>query len=169
MNQKLVKTQKVAPDSSEEQSKFMAQHGGCDGEATMRSGNYPKFNHEIADELARLARMSVYWWMPAPEWFWSQDPGTTGDGVERAKISDVLYVTTPEGGLVDLLMYVYVDPSGERFNPDPLACLDTHHCRVSVRFSNYRLASYQVKRRTVESIVEYFAARISGAAPKMRG
>ena len=135
----------------------------------MRSGNYPKFNHEIADELGRLARMSAYWWMPAPEWFRSQDPGTTADGVERAKISNVLYVTTPEGGLVDLLMYVYVNPSGERFNPDLLACLGTHHCRVSFRFSNDRLASYQVKRRIVEPIVEYFAARVSVAAPKMRG
>ena len=134
----------------------------------MRSGNYPKFNHEIADDLGRLARMSAYWWMPAPEWFRSLDPETTGDGVERARVSNVLYVTTPEGGLVDLLLYVYVDPGGERFSPDFLACLDSHHCRVSVRFSNDRLASCQVKRRNVDLIVKYFAERVSVAAPEVR-
>ena len=80
--------------------------------------------------------------MPVPEWFRSDDPETAGDGVERAKISNVLYLTTLEGGLVDLMMYVHVDPIGERFSPDLVACLDTHHCRVSVRFSNDRLVSY---------------------------
>ena len=106
--------------------------------------------------------------MPVPEWFRSDDPEMAGDGVERAKISNVLYLTTPEGGLVDLMMYVHVDPIGERFSPDLVACLDTHHCRVSVRFSNDRLVSYQVKRRTVESIVEYFESRVSVAAPEVR-
>ena len=134
----------------------------------MRSGDYPRYNHEIADGLGRLARMPASWWMPAPGWFRSDDPETAGDGVERARISNLLYVTTPQGGLEDVLMYVYVDPGGERFSPHLLACLDTHHCRVSVRLSNDRLASYQVKRRTVESIVEYFAARGSVAAPEVR-
>ena len=134
----------------------------------MRSGDHPRFNHRIADELGHLARMSAYWWIPAPEWFRSGDPETAGDGVERARIASVLYVTTPEGGLVDLLMYVHVDPRGERFSPDLLACLDTHHRRVSVRFANDRLASCYVKRRKVESIVEYFAARVAIAAPEVR-
>ena len=139
-----------------------------DKEATMRSGNYPKYIHGIADGLSRLARMPAYWWRPAPEWFRSDDPEAAGDGIERAKISNVLYVTSPEGGLEDVLMHVYVDPSGERFSPHLLACLDTHHCRVSVKFSNDRLVSYPVRRRTVESIVEYFAERVSVAAPEVR-
>ena len=80
----------------------------------------------------------------------------------------MLYVTSAEGGLEDVLMYVHVDPSGERFSPHLLACLDTHHCRVSVKFSNDRLVSYPVRRRTVESIVEYFAERVSVAAPEVR-
>ena len=54
-------------------------------------------------------------------------------------------MTSPEGGLEDVLMYVYVNPSGERFGPHLLACLDTHHCRVSVKFSNDRLVSYPVR------------------------
>ena len=80
----------------------------------MRSGDYPRYNHEIADGLGRLARMPAYWWRPAPGWLRSNDPETAGDGVERARISNVLYVTTPQGGLEDLLMYVHVDPGGER-------------------------------------------------------
>ena len=132
----------------------------------MRSGDYPRYNHGIADGLGRLARMPASWWRPAPGWFRSDDPETAGDGVERARTSNLLYVTTPQGGPEDLLMYVHVDPGGERFSSDLLACPDTHHCRVPVRFSKDRLASYPVRRRTVESIVEYLAARGSVAAPE---
>ena len=134
----------------------------------MRSGDYPRYNHEIADGLGRLARMPAHWWRPAPGWFRSNDPETAGDGVERARISNLLYVTTLQGGPVDVLMYVHLDPGGERFSPDLLACPDTHHCRVPVGFSNDRLASYRVRRRTVGSIVEYLAARGSVAAPEVR-
>ena len=81
----------------------------------------------------------------------------------------MLYVTTREGRLEDVLMYVYVDQGGKRFRPDLLACLDTHHCRVSVKFSYDRLVSYPVRGRTVESIVECFAENVSVAAPEGRG
>lgn len=136
--------------------------------ATMRSGNYPRFNHEVADELGHLAGRSAHRWMPAPERFRSGDLETKGDGAGRARIGDVLCVTTLVGGLVDLPIYVDVAPGGEVFSPDLLACLYTHHCRVSARFSNDRQASCQVKRRKVESIVEYFASRIAVAAPALR-
>ena len=136
--------------------------------ATMRSGNCPRFDHGVADELGRLAGMSAHRWMPAPERFRSGDPETKGDGVGRARIGDVLYVTTPEGGLVDLPVYAHVDTGGEGFSPDLLACLYTYHRRVSTRFSNHRQASCQVKRRKVESIVEGFAARVAVTAPEPR-
>ena len=65
-------------------------------------------------------------------------------------------------------MHVYVDPTGERCISHLLAYLDTHYSRLSVKFSSDRLASCQVKRRTVELIAEYFEARVSVAAPEVR-
>ena len=57
----------------------------------MRSGNHPKFVSGIGERLSRLARKTAH------EWFRSDDPEAAGDGVEGAKITSVLYVTTAEG------------------------------------------------------------------------